>query len=356
MMEAENRSFWEGAFMEKARNQRLKLLYLRKILLEQTDEDHPITVARMIAELEKAGIHAQRKSIYADLADLRRFGMDIVSRRSRTMEYFAANRTFELPELKLLADAVACSKFLTEKKSGQLIAKISGLASGPQAAALRRQVFVCGRVKTQNEKIYYNVDTIHQAIAQGRAVSFRYFAYCVDWDAPQHWTKRYRRGGETHVAFPYTLAWTNENYYMTAYYEKYGGISNFRVDKMEDVTVLDEAAGPRPGSVRFDPAVYSKEAFGMFSGWVERMTLRFDDSLIGVVLDRFGGEIEIRRAAGGGFLVTVDAIAGPTLLGWLFGFGEKAKIVAPKGLAEQFCSLARESLAQYGENGKGEDQ
>lgn len=333
--------------MPRSKNQKLKLLYLCKILLERTDEAHPMTVAQMGEELEKLGIHAQRKSLYSDLCSLREFGLDLVCCRSRTTSYFVANRGFELPELKILADAVACSRFITEKKSAQLVGKISRLASGPEASLLERQVFVRGRAKTQNEQIYYNVDTVHRAIALGRAVAFRYFGYRVDWASPHHWTKQYRRGGEKHVAFPYALVWNDENYYMTACYEQYGGITNFRVDKMEQIEILPPDAFRKPEGSSFSPAEYSKKVFGMFSGNGQRVTLRFDNSLIGVVLDRFGKDVVIRKADGAGFAVTFEAIAGPTMLGWIFEFGSKVRILEPESLARELCRMSEEELSIY---------
>jgi predicted DNA-binding transcriptional regulator YafY len=336
-----------GVFMPKSQNQKLRLPYLMKLLLEQTDEEHPMTISQMTASLEKLGIRASRKTLYDDIEDLRRFGVDIACCKSRTTSYFVANRTFELPELKVLADAVASSKFLTEKKSAHLIGKIESLASKPEAQALQRQVFVRGRVKTQNEQIYYNVDTIHQAIAMDRPVAFRYFEYCVDWNAPSHWTKRFRRDGEKYTAYPYALTWDNENYYMVAYYEKYGGFSNFRVDKMERIEILGAGEMEKPDGLKFEASEYAKKVFGMFSGREERITLRFDESLIGVVLDRFGKDVTIRRADGGGFLINAEVVVGPTLLSWIFEFGGRVKIIEPESLVAELRRMARESLSQY---------
>lgn len=326
--------------MPKSPNQKLKLLYLMKIFLEKTDENHTITVPQMIAELKKYDIEAERKSIYDDLEALRNFGLDIACRKSRTTDYFIASREFELPELKLLADAVACSKFFTEKKSGELIKKIGGLASIYEAKQLERQVYVRGRVKTMNEKIYYNVDAIHQAIAQDRQIAFKYFEYTLEK------TKRYRHNGENYCASPYALSWDNENYYMIAYYPKYKSISNFRVDKMESIEMLEEKRFMLPNKT-FDLAEYSKKVFNMFGGDEEKVKLKFDNSLIGVVLDRFGTDVTIRRADENSFLIVVDAFVSPTLLGWLFEFGDKVKVMAPESLVEKLHEKINESLSQY---------
>lgn len=333
--------------MPKLRNQKLRALYLMKLLVGKTDEEHQMTIAQMAASLKQLGIPASRKTLYGDLEDLRDFGIDIVSRRSKTTSYFVANRMFELPELKLLADAVASSKFLTEKKSAHLIRKIENLASEPEARTLERQVFVRGRIKTQNEQVYYNVDAVHQAIAADRPVSFRYFEFDFDRNAPSHWSKHFRRNGRPYTAYPYALTWDNENYYMVAYYEKYGGLSNFRVDKMEQIEILGPEAMKKPDGLHFDAAEYAKKLFGMYSGKEERVTLRFDDSLIGVVLDRFGLDAAIRPADDGGFFVTAEVVVSPKLLSWIFEYGGRVKIVEPQSLIGELRRMAEESLAQY---------
>jgi len=327
--------------MPKSENQKLKLIYLMKILLDKTDEEHTLTVPDMIAELEKHEINAERKSIYDDIEALRHFGLDIALRRTKTTDYFVASRMFEMPELKLLADAVASSKFITEKKSGELIKKIESLASIYEAKQLQRQVYVMGRVKTMNEKIYYNVDTIHQAIAQNKQVAFKYFEYTIDKK------KHYRHDGEKYYASPYALSWDDENYYMIAYYEKYSNISHFRVDKMENIEISEENRRELPDKKAFNLAEYSKKVFNMFSGDEEKIKLQFDNSLIGVVFDRFGKSVTIHKTDNNSFIIEVDAFTSPTLLGWIFGFGNKIKILSPVSLIEKLHQKANESLSQY---------
>lgn len=327
--------------MSKSENQKLKLLYLMKLLLEKTDDEHSLSVGQMIEELAQLNIHAERKSIYDDIESLRRFGLDIACVKSKTTGYFIAGRTFELPELKLLADAVASSKFITEKKSAQLILKIESLTSQYQACQLQRQVYVSGRVKTENEKIYYNVDTIHQAIAQNRQVSFRYFEYTVEKK------KEYRHGGQNYVASPYALSWDNENYYMIAFYEKYGNLSHFRVDKMESIRMLENPRKKLPDSKAFNLTEYTRKLFSMFGGTEERILLQFDNSLIGVVLDRFGKSVAIREADEHSFIADFNAFVSPTLLGWIFEFGDKVKVISPKILIAQLKQKTKECMGQY---------
>lgn len=327
--------------MSKSSNQKLKLLYLKRILLENTDENHTLTVPQIIEELERYGISAERKSIYDDLEALRGFGLDISSVKSKTTGYFLASRDFELPELKLLADAVASSKFITEKKSKELIKKIERLASIHEARQIQRQVCVIGRVKTINEKIYYNVDTIHQAIANNKQITFKYFEYTVDK------TLRYRNDGEKYRVSPYALSWDDENYYMISYYEKYLNLSHFRVDKMEHIEILEETRMTLPDKKEFNTAEYAKKVFNMFGGKEERVQLQFDNSLIGVVLDRFGKEVFIRRPDNNSFIVTVDAFVSPPLLGWIFSFGSKIKVLGPESLIETMRKRALDCASVY---------
>jgi predicted DNA-binding transcriptional regulator YafY len=243
--------------MPKSSNQKLKTLYLLKILMEKTDENHTITVPEMISGLEMYGISAERKSIYDDIEALKNYGIDIICKKTRTYDYYVGSRTFELAELKLLADAVASSKFITEKKSDELIKKIGLMTSSYEAGQLRRNIYVSGRAKAMNEKIYYNVDTIHQAISMNRQISFRYFEYDIEKN------KRYRNSGEKYAASPYALTWDDENYYMISRYEKHEGATHFRVDKMEDIEVLDI---PSNNDGTINVAEYAKKVFGMFSG------------------------------------------------------------------------------------------
>lgn len=318
--------------MPKSSNQKLKLLYLYKILHEKTDEQHTITVPQMAAELAALGIKAERKTIYDDLEALRLFGVDLVCRKSKTHDYYVDGKTFELPELKLLVDAVASAKFITEKKSGELIKKIETLASKYEAKDLHRQVLISGRAKTGNEKIFYNVDVLHRAIADGKQISFRYFDIGVDKK------KHYRDGHRT--ASPYALSWENEKYYLIAFYEKYDGISHFRVERMGDITILESNNIPPPEG--FNLKEYSKRVFSMFGGEEHEITLRFNNSLVGVVYDKFGQDVAIKRPGKNNFEITVKVAISPSFYAWLFQFGNLVKIEAPAWARQELIDMASE--------------
>lgn len=321
---------------EKTRNtcSRAKILYLYKILLENTDKEHPITMSQIIGELEKYGISAARKALYEDIEALRLFGLDIAAVKGRHSGYYVDKREFELPELKLLADAVTSSRFLTERKSKQLLKKIESLASVHEGKQIQRQVFVADRVKAVNEKIYQNVDTIHRAVAEQKQITFRYFDYGIDKK------KKYREG--MRVCSPYALTWNDERYYLVAYYEKYGGMANFRVDRMEAVAIVNEPAHVMPEDFRLSE--YLNSTFSMFSGETQEVKLRFENSLVNAVVDRFGKEVSLIPDGSEHFTVRVRVKTEQPFFGWLFQFGTKAQIAAPQELRDKYIQKLKEAL------------
>lgn len=325
--------------MAKNRNQKLKLLYLLKILTEKTDENHPISMPNIIAELDRYGISAERKSLYDDLEALEIYGADICSVKGKNSGYFLASRDFELPELKLLVDSVQASKFITKKKSMELISKLEKLASTHEASHLRRQVFVTNRVKAVNEAIYYVVDRIYDAISQNKKISFRYFEWTVDKE------KRYRKDGERYIETPITLSWDDENYYLITYKEKYKGFTHYRVDKMTDLEILGEVREMPEES--FDPADYAKKVFGMFGGEETAVEVKFKNSLAGVVIDRFGDEVFMRKLDSEWFVARFKVAISPQFFSWIMSFGNRAEILAPYDVRQKMCELLKELTDMY---------
>jgi len=315
-----------------------------KLFLETTDEEHTITLNEMIAELERCGISCERKSIYDDIESLRQYGIDIATRKTKTTGYFVANRTFELPELKLLVDIVQSSKFITHKKSNDLIKKLESLASKHQGKMLQRQVYVTNRVKTMNERIYCNVDTLHTAISENCQISFKYFDYNLDKN------KHFRNSGQAYVVSPYALSWVDENYYLISHYPKNPEFTHFRVDRMSDIKLLQE---PRrelseiTGEKRLDIAEYSKKIFNMFGGDEDAVKLQFDNSLVNVVIDRFGKDVNLEKANEEYFNVRVNVAVSSTFLAWVFQFGNKVKILSPEGVVEKYKEMLRVNLENY---------
>lgn len=316
--------------MAKSEGQKLKLLYIINMLEEHSDENHPLSTAEIIRRLESLGIHSERKSIYDDIAKLCDFGYDIIQIHSRQGGgYYLAEREFELPELKLLVDAVQSSRFITTKKSRELIKKLEAKVSKYDAGKLQRQVYVAGRIKTENESIYYNIDNIHRAIQENLQISFQY----LDWNLKKQMVPRVN--GQKTVS-PWAMIWREENYYLVAYDSEDRIMKHYRVDKMGQVQVLESVREGMEQFSKIDLAAYTNRTFGMYGGEEETVTMQFPNRLIGVVMDRFGKEADIRPMDGEAFRVRARVAVSGQFFGWLAGIGKEAVIVSPEEVREQY--------------------
>lgn len=327
--------------MPKSSNQKIKILYLMRILLEKTDETHVLNASELIAELAFYGIRAERKTIYDDIEALRLFGLDIVYRKEPPAGYFIASRPFQLPELKLLVDTVQASRFITAKKSAELIRKLEQLASHYEARQLQRQVTVSGRIKTMNESIYYNVDKIHEAISANVQISFQYFEWTIEKE-PQ-----LRHGGKSYQISPWALTWDNQNYYMIGYDQEADQVKYYRVDKMLHI---ERTASPRDGREcfqNFNLADFSRKTFGMFSGQEQTLTLCFENRLAGVVIDRFGKDVPLHAEDSQSFTARIQVTISNQFFGWLSGLGPGVRILSPETAARQYQEFLQSLLAQY---------
>lgn len=325
--------------MPKASGQKRKLLELARILLEQTDEDHPMSTAEIISTLEQQEVTVERKTIYDDMEQLRLSGLDVQGRKGKCPGWFIGERQFQLAELKLLVDAAQASRFLTARKSGALIAKLEGLASVHQARQLQRQVYVAGRARTMNESIYYNVDKLHAAIGANRAVSFRYFEYDM------HKERVFRRDGALYQVSPYGLIWDNENYYLAGWDEEKGDVRHYRVDKMAELTVTGR---PRDMDHAVDMERYAQRHFSMFAGQETAVRLRCAARLAGVVLDRFGHDTILVPDSQDAFTVTLNVAVSPQFWGWLFGLEDNVEILSPEWAVAEFRQRLRAVAEVYG--------
>ncbi|MBP3437097.1 MAG: WYL domain-containing protein [Clostridia bacterium] len=330
--------------MSRKENQKIKLLCLLRFLQEKSDEAHPVSVADMIAHLSSLGIAAERKSIYSDIEALREYGEDIITVRGKTTGYYLGARTFETAELKLLVDAVQSSRFITRKKSDELISKLAKDAGVYTASSLKRQVRVHNRVKTMNESIYYTVDVIHTALSEKKKLSFLYY----EWNGKKE--KVLRHAGERYEISPFALSWQEENYYLIAYDERAEGIKHYRVDKMIDARVVPKKREGEEAFKDFDAGQYAKSVFGMYGGREEAVTLRCHSSLAGVVLDKFGQDVTFFPENEDFFQIHVRVHISPTFFSWVFGFGDKMKILSPDAVLKEFCQMAEEVLKQYNKN------
>ncbi len=325
--------------MPKSDNQKLKILYILDYLQRNSHENHLVRASELIAMLaNQYDIKCDRKTVYSDIAALQDYGVDIVSVPGKFGGYYVASRNFELPELKLLIDAVQSSRYLTERKSRELIRKLCQQCNEQDAKLLTRTVFVSGRVKTMNESIYYNVDAIQEAIAQNKKITFRYF----DWDFGGK--RRYRE--KPYLASPYGLCQDNENCYLLALSQRHG-ITSYRVDRMHDIRLSDETRDPCPELTGKALSDHAQQLFQMFSGDTIDVKMRFHNSLLNVVIDRFGKETMLIPDGPEHFNFTVKVAVSPMFLSWVIGFGAKAKILYPQSVAEQCAELCREALEQY---------
>ncbi len=337
--------------MPRSSNQKLKLLYLLKILSEETDEQHYMNARELIARLGQYGIRAERKSVYDDLERLQEFGYDIIhTKTGEGSGYYLGGREFELAELKLLVDVVQASRFITLKKSRQLIHKLERLAGRNEAACLQRQVYVAGRVKTENESIYYNVDFIHRAIQENRRITFQY----MEWNLERKLAPR--KDGSRYDISPWALSWNDENYYLIGYDAQAALIKHYRVDKMHAIRLSEEARQGGEAFQSFDIAAYTNKTFGMYGGKEETVTLIFSNRLIGVVIDRFGREADIRKVDDTHFRLRVKVAISGQFYGWLTGLGEDARISGPEEIVMDYLGYLKRLTAIYERENRGGDR
>lgn len=337
--------------MAKNPRQKQKLLYLQKILLEKTDENNGLTVNEIISELAQYGITAERKSIYDDLETLKVFGLDICSEKTKTVKYYIGARDFQTSELKLLVDAIQSSKFITEKKSIELISKLEKLTSSNEARLLQRHVYVTNRVKTNNETIYYNVDRLHDAINNDRIIEFFYNQWVIDPGSDQKIKLKRKRNGEKYIVSPWALCWDDENYYLIAFDESSKEIRHYRVDKMESITVTDTERNGKSEFKEFDITSYTKSTFSMFAGTETSVKLSVDKSLIGVIADRFGKDIFITddNKNSNRFILNIKVSISDQFFGWLFALGNKISILSPESVKEKYKNHINNVLNCYEE-------
>jgi len=324
--------------MARSANQKLKLLILKDYLLRNSDEGHPVTIPEIIDELARYDIKAERKSLYDDIEALRLYGLDIVQSKGN---YFIGSRGFETPELKLLVDSIQSSKFITQKKTMALIKKIEELASIYDAQLLERQVYVRNRVKSMNESVYYNVDSISDAINQDKAIRFKYFEFTVTKQ------RRIRKNGAWYEVSPFALMWDDENYYMLAWDSEAGSMKHYRVDKMLEITALDRVREGKEAFASVDMSAYSKKIFGMFTGQDRQVKLRFKNHLAGAVIDRFGSDVILIPDDEDHFTITLELAISPQFYAWTFGFGTEAEILSPDDIRAAASEKAKSIYQMY---------
>lgn len=328
--------------MSRGNNQKLKLLYLARIIQEETDDTHGLTTAQIIDKLASYEIDAHRKTIYEDLKALDDFGIEITKTHEGNKTYYhAGNRNFEIAELKFLIDMVQNSKFITEKKSENLIEKLTSLVSNYDARLLKRQVYVTDRVKSMNESILYTVDQIHEAMNMNYQITFYYFEWGIDGKA------KLKHDGKHYEVSPWALIYDDGNYYLEAYDCEFQDLKTYRIDKMQDVTILKGIY--RDGNDLFkkkDKSVYTRNRFGMFSGKNEIVTLLCENRMANVIVDRFGRDIHMQKVDDEHFQVRVDVVVSGNFLGWIIGIGG-VRIIAPESVIQQMDMIRHKMDMEY---------
>lgn len=324
--------------MARSYDQKLKILYIWDYLQKNSHEDHPVRARELVEMLEKKQIHCERKTVYSDIATLQEFGVDILSVPGKNGGFYIASRNFEIPELKLLIDAVQSSRYLTEAKSRELIGKLCQQVGEHEASLLKRNVFVSGRVKSMNETIYYSVNDIQEAISHNSQITFRYF----DWNLDG--SRVFRE--KPYVASPYGLCQDNENCYLLAYSPRHG-ITSYRVDRMVGITLTGEKRIPCPELTGTAFTEHANKLFQMFSGDAVNVKLRFHKSLLNVVIDRFGRDIMRIPDGKEHFNFTVKVAVSPMFLSWIIGFGDKAEILYPQSVIDECKRLCQQAMSHY---------
>lgn len=324
--------------MPRSYDQKLKILYILDYLQKNSHEDKPVRAGELIDMLAKKEIRCDRKTVYSDIATLQEFGIDIISVPGKNGGYYIASRNFQMSELKLLIDAVLSSRYLTEKKSRELIEKLCDQVGEHEAGLLMRNVYVSGRVKSMNETIYYNVNDIQDAISQNKQISFRYF----DWNIQGN--RQYRE--KEYAASPYGLCQDNENCYLLAYSQRHG-ITSYRVDRMENIQLLSEKRIPCPELTGKAFTEHANKLFQMFAGDALDVKLRFHKVLLNVVIDRFGRDIMLIPDGEEYFNFTVKVAVSPMFLSWIIGFGDKAQILYPQSVIDACKELCQQAMSHY---------
>ena len=312
---------------------------MRELLLK-TDEEHVLNATDLIRTLENMDLEADRRTIYSNVEILQDFGIDVI-KKENGQGYYIGSRDFELPELKLLVDSVQSSKFITEKKSRELIGKLMRLTNEQKAKQLNRAVFIRNRMKTDNESVYYNVDALHEAMNRNRQIEFKY----GEWNTGRKLVEK--KGGMKYLVSPWSLTWDDENYYLIAFDEAAGIIKHYRVDKMMKIELTEKERVGQEAFQDFDLAAFSKKTFGMFGGPDADVVLRCRNELVGVIIDRFGTETMIVPEDDGYFHVHVTVAVSPQFYGWVTGIGAGIEISSPEEVRSGYRNYLQGILSKY---------
>lgn len=328
--------------MGKQNFSKIKLLKIWEMLKQDTDEQHSLTTNQIIEKLKLAGIECDRKTLYQDIATLNAYGYEIIQRRGQhNNSYYVVDRSFDVPELRILIDAVQAASFITEKKTAEFIDKISALGGSNRAEILKKNIVEFNTAKHTNENIYYSIDKIDEAILSERKIIFKYFDYDL------HGNRVFRKDGHRYVANPIIMVFSNDNYYLVCYHDNHTTLTNYRIDRMTEVSVLDTPINKDARPKGIDLCNYRKQVFSMFGGEQTAVTLETTPDLIDVVFDKFGEQTKITEIGNNKIQFTAEIQISNMFFGWCCSFGEKMKIVAPQEIKEQFTEYLNRLCQNY---------
>ena len=309
---------------------RIKLMKIWEILRQETDEDNPMPTSVLMKKLDEMGIHCDRRTIYADIKLLNDCGYEVLCNKSQKNEYYVVDRSFDLPELRILLDAVQAASFITERKTKEFVDKIADLAGSRRSEVIKQNIVAFNTTKNTNEAIYYSVNEIALAINAKKKVEFTYF----DYDANHK--KVYRKDGKVYTVNPFATIFSDDNYYLVCYDDKYLSVTHYRIDRMDKVKMLDEDVKPLPSDhALHDLKKHKKSVFGMYNGETEKVKFVIEKNLIDVVYDKFGKDLKLMSFGDDKYTFTAEVKVSPIFFGWCCAFGERLKVVAPDSVIER---------------------
>lgn len=320
---------------------RIRLLRIWEILNRETDEEHPMGTETLRQKLLEGGIDVHRSTLYEDIKLLNESGYEIMTRRGRSNQYYVMDRKFSNPEVHILMDAVQAASFITEKKTVELVDKIAHLAGSQKAIVLKKNIVQFNTTKSNNENIYYSVSEIVTAINNRQKILFRYFDY------DNNHNRVYRRDGHRYAVSPFATIFSDGHYYLVIYDDRHNKMVHYRIDRMENVTLLNELAVMPPEEMAFDVGSYKKQLFGMFSGESTNVTIEMSKHLIDVIFDLFGEKTNILSVGEGKIRFSAEVQISDLFFGWCCSFGENLKIIAPQNVLTDFMSYTKKIRSKY---------
>lgn len=333
--------------MTSENSRKIKLLKLWELLKSETDENHPMDTVEIISRLAKEGIEVDRKILYTDIETLNNYGYEVLKDRGRRNRYYVMDRGFDVPEVRILMDAVQAAGFVTEKKTEELLHKVAKLAGSKKGEVLKENIAKFSTVKSINESIYYSIDKIISAVEDGCKIGFNYFDYDLRRGKSFRKSKEEPLKDKWYVVNPIATVFDDDQYYLICYDDKHEGLANYRVDRMDRVQILEEKITPNPDIENIDLAERQRQMFGMFSGEIKTVTFEADRGLIDVIFDKFGNRVEIFRTDKEKIHCKVEVQAGPMFIAWCCSFDSRLRVTTPPSVVKMVKDHLTKTLEQY---------